>query len=218
MGPSATAPPRSPKSETLLKPVLCAFFLGAPLLRGQALASSAPPDPISMSASARAGWVLSSTVGFVPISTLTIESGLETWSNSPKEFDTHWTGFGERVGSKLATSAVSNTMEASLGSLWGEDPRYRRLGKGSFSMRIKHSLAMSVSAENASGGTMPAYSRYIAIPSSRFISNTWLPASQQTLGSTFSRVGFAFLRRAAGNTFQEFWPDLRRHLHKAPPD
>ena len=33
---------------------------------------------------------------------------------------------GDRLGMSIAGNAVSNTMEAGLGAIWGEDPRYIR--------------------------------------------------------------------------------------------
>ncbi len=144
--------------------------------------------------------------------TIPLESALQTWSNSPKEYGSHWDGFAKRMGSKFATAALSNTMEASIGSLWGEDPRYHRLGEGSSGARLGHAIKMAFLAERASGGVAPAYARFIAIPASRVISNQWRAPSEVSAGDTTMRIGLAFVRRIAGNTFAEYWPDMRRHL------
>jgi hypothetical protein len=82
---------------------------------------------------------------------------------------------------------------------------------------VKHALLLSVLAQDDNGGMTPAYARYVAITSSRFLSNTWLPESQESFGSTASRIGLAFVRRAAGNTFKEFWPDVRSHIRRQRP-
>lgn len=57
---------------------------------------------------------------------------------------------------------------------------------------------------------MPAYARYVAIPGSNFLSNTWRAYSEATVGRAFVRTGFGFLGRAGSNTFHEFWPDVRQ--------
>ena len=116
------------------------------------------------------------------------------------------------MASKFGTAAVSSTMEASIGALWGEDPRYHRLGEGPRGERLRHSFKMAFLAERKSGGVMPAYARFIAIPSSRLISDTWRQPSEVSPGGDAQRIGLAFVRRIAGNTFNEFWPDLRRHV------
>lgn len=131
--------------------------------------SDLPP----ISASVRATWVLHSRVGPTRMFVVPVQSAVQTWADSPREYNTHWSGFGSRVGSTLATSALSNTMEASIGELWGEDPRYHRLGSGRARARIRPALKMAFMAENASGDLRPAYARFIAVPSSRIISNSW---------------------------------------------
>ena len=110
--------------------------------------------------------------------TIPVESALQTWTNSPKRYGSHWDGYGKRMASKFGTAAVSSTMEASIGSLWGEDPRYHRLGEGSKSERFKHSpkaasrwRCFARSAIRRRDAAL--YARFIAIPSSRLISDTW---------------------------------------------
>jgi len=58
---------------------------------------------------------------------------------------------------------------------------------------------------------MPAYARYIAVPSGNLISNRWRPDSQATFSDVWVRTGLGFLSRIIGNAFSEFFPDLREH-------
>jgi hypothetical protein len=201
-----------------MRPVLPALLLlSRGLLPAQSFDVPTSEPPFSrppIDSATRAQWVLKSTFGPFTLASLAIESGVQTWSNSPHEYGPHWSGFGQRLGSKVLTHAVGSATEASLGALWGEDPRYLRLGKGPKMGRLKHALAMTFQDERASGGTMPAYARFIAIPSTRLLSTTWRPESQRTTGATASGIGFSFLGRATGNTWNEFWPDLRRRLFK----
>jgi hypothetical protein len=46
------------------------------------------------------------------------------------------------------------------------------------------------------------------------IENAWLPPSATTWQSTAVRSANGFLSRAAGNLWEEFWPDLRRMVFK----
>jgi hypothetical protein len=166
----------------------------------------------SVTASNRLAWVAKSTFGPLAILTTTVESAIQTGTNTPPEYGTHWDGYGKRLASKFGTSALSNSVEAGLGALWGEDPRYHRLGAGPKRERIWHAVKMSVLAENAVGDTMPAYARYIAIPTTRVISDEWRPPSQTTVPATVDRITLAFVRKIAGNAFNEFWPDIRKHV------
>ncbi len=166
----------------------------------------------AVTASDRVRWFARSTFGPVTILTTTVESAIQTGTNTPPEYGTHWDGYGKRLASKFGTNALSNSVEAGLGALWGEDPRYHRRGGGPKRERIWNAVKLSVMAENAAGETVPAYARYIAVPATRVISNEWRPPSQTTAQATLDRIALAFVRKAAGNAFSEFWPDIRKHI------
>jgi hypothetical protein len=143
-------------------------------------------------------------------------AGLGTLFDVPKAYGTHWSGFGERYGIRLSTLAVSNTMEAGLGAAWGEDPRYMRDVGAPFKNRIGHAIKMTFMAQNRNGDLMPAYARFIALPGSNFLSDTWRADSDATLRHASIRTGLRFLGRLGNNTFDEFWPDVRQKLfHRA---
>jgi hypothetical protein len=156
----------------------------------------------------RIQWAVRRTIGTGAL----VSAAWGTLFDVPREYGTHWQGFGERYGTRLATLGVSNTMEAGLGAIWGEDPRYVRDPGAPFNNRVGHAIKMTFMAENRDGGLMPAYARFVAIPSSNFLSNAWRPDSDDTLGRASVRTGLRFLGRMGSNTFQEFWPDVRQKL------
>ena len=129
-----------------------------------------------------------------------------TMTNSPREYGSHWEGFGKRVGMVTANYGVSTVMEAGLGSIWGEDPRYTRTQGESFQNRLGHVVKMTFFARNHTGNTVPAYARLVAIPGSSFLANTWTPDSQATIGNAVFSTGLGFLGRMGANAFQEFRP------------
>src|SRR5262249_1496065 len=55
-------------------------------------------------------------------------AGWGTLRNVPSEYGTHWVGFGKRNGMRLTGVATGNLIEASLGSVWGEDPTHPTSG------------------------------------------------------------------------------------------
>jgi hypothetical protein len=182
---------------------------------GAASSSSTAPRPIS--AKQRIQWVVKSTVGPESLTGGLFSAGWGTLFNSPKEYGTHWEGFGDRYGMRLTGVAVSNTMEAGLGAIWGEDPRYTRDAGAPFGHRIGHAVKMTFMAQDRDGKLMPAYARMIAIPGNNFISNAWRADSEATVDRALIRTGLGFLGRLSGNTFEEFWPDVRQKLfHRAP--
>ncbi len=158
----------------------------------------------------RLKWATVSTIGPANLAGGAFASAFSTGTNSPKEYGPHWDGFFKRQGLRLTGSATSNLMEAEVGALWGEDPRYRRLAMGGFKSRARHAIKSSVLAYDRNGNRMPAYARYAAISSSNVISNAWRPDSQRTVGDTTARIGFGFMGRLIGNSFTEFMPDLMK--------
>ncbi len=159
-------------------------------------------------------WFAASTVGPPSLIGGTISAAWGTLFNAPKEYGPHWDGFGKRYGMRLTGVSVSNAMEAGLGSLWGEDPRYFRAEGQPFKKRIGRIAKMTFLASHSQGRTMPAYARYAAISGNNFLSNTWRPDSEATARHALERTLTGFLGRMASNAFAEFWPDVRQRVFR----
>jgi hypothetical protein len=172
--------------------------------------SSSSDQPIN--AKQRADWFALSTFGPESLAGGVISAGWGTLFNRPREYGTHWEGFGKRYGMRLTGVSVSNATEASIGAIWGEDPRYVRCQSESFGGRVGHVVKMTFVARNRQGQLRPAYARYIAIPGNNFISNAWRADSEATVGNASLRTVLGFVGRMSGNAFQEFWPDVRQHF------
>ena len=108
-----------------------------------------------------------------------------------------WRGSEKRYGLDLAGVATSHVMEASLGALWGEDPRYFRKEGEPTMKRLGHVVRMTFLAKNREGRYMPAYARYTAIVGGNFLSNTWRPDSDASTSDAIVRIGFGFGERLA---------------------
>ncbi|HTS48743.1 MAG TPA: hypothetical protein VMH05_12415 [Bryobacteraceae bacterium] len=168
----------------------------------------------SITGKERAAWALRSTFGPASLLGGAFSSGWGTVFNTPREYGTHWEGFGDRYGMRLTGIATSNTMEAGLGAIWGEDPRYFRASGESFPARLGHVVKMAFLAQNKDGRSMPAFARYAAITGSSYLSNTWRVDSDATLSRATIRVGLGFLGRIAGNAWDEFWPDVKGRISR----
>ena len=69
----------------------------------------------------RVKWAIEDTLGVPSLLGGLIGSGWRTLIDQPREYDTHWDGFGQRYGMRLTGVSVSNTMEAGLGAIWGDE-------------------------------------------------------------------------------------------------
>ena len=127
------------------------------------------PSYTPITAGQRFRWIVNGTLGTPNLAAGAVLAALRTAGNSPEEYGPHWDGFGKRYGLRLSTGATSQVLEASIGSMWGEDPRYfRTTGGQPFKTRLGHVAKMTFLSTNREGDAMPAYARYIAIPSSQF--------------------------------------------------
>lgn len=171
-----------------------------------AAAQTLPP----ITQAGRMQWAALSTAGAPSLAGGAISSALGTAMNNPPEYGPHWDGWGKRQALRLSGAGASNLMEAELGALWGEDPRYHRSTANGFGGRVWHAVKSAFLAYDANGDVRPAYARYAAVPVSNVISNSWRPDSQRTAGNVAARTSLGFLSRVAANTFAEFWPDVRK--------
>src|SRR5580658_9370185 len=183
---------------------------------GAPVSSSDDPRPIT--AEQRVRWALVNTLGPESLIGEAFSAGFGTWRNRPTEFGSHWNGFGERAGMDLSEAGVSHTMEAGLGAIWGEDPRYYRDAGAPIKNRLAHVIKMTFLARNRDGDLMPAYARFIAIPSSSALASTWRPESERTFGNVGARIGLGVLARMGNNACIEFWPDIRRRFFHGKPE
>jgi hypothetical protein len=152
----------------------------------------------------RMKWLLVENLGAGSLADDVIVGAVDTYFNTPKEDKPHWAGFGERTGMIAANYGVKSVMEVSLGSIWGEDPRYFRTEGLTMKSRMAYVIKMTFMAKDRAGNTMPAYSRYLAYPGASFLSNEWQPTSQATVNEALVRVGLGFLSRMGENAWKEF--------------
>ena len=171
---------------------------------GAALSAQTVDHP--MTAGERVRWLVHQNLGPMEVAEDVVAGAQRTLSNKPKEYGPHWDGFAKRVGMVKANYGVKSVMEAGLGSIWGEDPRYHRTEGAGFSARLGHVVKMTFFARNSSGNEVPAYARLMAIPGSNFLANTWMPDSEAHASDALLRTGLGFLSRMGGNAFKEFKP------------
>ena len=170
-------------------------------------------EPIT--AKERLEWLLYKTLGPDDLMAGVIISGYGTAVNKPPEDGPHWGGFAERYGVRLTGIATSNTMEAGLGAIWGEDPRYKSAHGKNFRARVASVVEQTFVTRRRDGHFAPAYARFMAVPGSNFLANAWRPDSEADSYHAGIRTLEGFGGVLGGNTWAEFWPSVRDHLfHK----
>lgn len=157
-------------------------------------------------------WFVRSTFGPESLGGGLFSAGIDTARDKPVEYGPHWDGFGSRYSMRLSGVATGNAMEATISTLWGEDPRYFRVPNQQFKGRVGHVVLMTFAARRRDGRLAPAYARLIATPGNNFLSNTWRADSEATIRGAAARTLWGFLGRMSGNAFREFWPTARKRI------
>jgi hypothetical protein len=105
-----------------------------------------------------------------------------------------------------------------LPALFHQDPRYFRLGKGTFTHRMLYSLATNVICKHDNTGRWePNYSNVLGNIAAGALSNLYYPESNAGVGLTISNGLIQTATGGIGSIFDEFWPDIsRKLLHKDP--
>jgi hypothetical protein len=163
----------------------------------------------------RIGWIVDGTIGR---RSLTIVGPLATvWQtgfNTPEEWGRGVSGIAKRYAEREADVAISNSIEAGLGAMWGEDPRYIPSGRKGIWPRARYAMKTVFLAQRRDGSLKPAWGRYAGNIFNNMIENAWLPPSQTTGWQTASRSALGFLGRLGGNAWEEFWPDVARRFKR----
>jgi hypothetical protein len=154
----------------------------------------------------RLRWFITNTIGPPHLIGGLAVSAFGTALDRPKEYGPHWGGFADRNGMRMTGIVTGNAIEATVGSVLGEDPRYFSVQDQPFKARIRNVVRLTFVARKKDGSYGPAYARYIAIGGNNFLSNTWRVHSEANLQDALLRTAEGFAGRLAVNAFEEFWP------------
>lgn len=105
-----------------------------------------------------------------------------------------------------------------LPALLHQDPRYFRLGHGTFHHRLFYAIATSyICKHDNTGKWEPNYSNVGGNIIAGAISNLYYPSQTAGLGQTIDNGLIVTTEGTFGGVLQEFWPDISRKLfHKDP--
>lgn len=178
-------------------------------------APKTPGDYRAITGHERLDWFARRTVGWQAIGVGLVNAGFNTAIRNPEEWPGTWEGFGKRFGTRSAQVAISSGIEASLGAMWGEDPRYFRSGKSGTGGRIWYAVTSSFLTYREDGRRHLAWARFAGMAGGRAITNQWRPPSDRAwFKYCFQPLGTGVGFRITSNLLHEFWPDLRAKFRK----
>lgn len=125
-----------------------------------------------------------------------------------------WGGYGQCFGSLELDGTVSSFIgDYALTVLLHQDPRYFRLGKGSFGKRLLYTISRVFVTFNDRGKNVFYSSALTGTVAAAAISNLYYPQQDRGVSSTISRAGLDLGNTEIYNAAAEFWPDIHRRLH-----
>jgi len=123
-------------------------------------------------------------------------------------------GYAKRFGANYVDTADGNFWgNAVLPIILHQDPRYFRLGHGTFKHRLLYSMSTSVICKSDSGKWEPNYSNVLGNLISGGISNVYYPAQDRGAAQTFQSAATVTAEGMIGAALLEFWPDIANHYH-----
>jgi hypothetical protein len=125
-------------------------------------------------------------------------------------------GYAKRFAAHFADGTIENfTTQAIFPSLLHQDPRYFQSGKGGVRRRTLYALSRIILTRTDSGQSQFNYSEILGSAAAAGISTySYHPRGDRSLLNTASVWGSEVGYDALNYLIKEFWPDVRRKLHR----
>jgi hypothetical protein len=152
---------------------------------------------------------------------IAIQSGVNQAEDSFPSYGQGTAGYGKRYGAAF-TDEVSSGFFTNFfyPTLLKEDPRYFRLGYGSFKHRFGYALAQEFTSHTDHGGKTFNFSNTLGALSAGALSNAYYPPEDRGFSLTMSQAAISLIYGSVGAVVAEFYPDISRrlfhHREKAP--
>lgn len=126
-----------------------------------------------------------------------------------------WGGYGQCFGSLALDSTVSSFIgDYALPVFLHQDPRYFRMGKGSFGKRVFYAISRVFVTYNDSGHTVFYSSALSGTVIAGALSNLYYPPQDVGVSPTVHRIALDLGNTALYNGAAEFWPDIHRGIRR----
>jgi hypothetical protein len=143
-------------------------------------------------------------------------AGLGQLTNQNPSFEQGTKGYANRFVRAYSDQVLGNMLtEGVMPSILHEDPRYFRLGQGTFWHRVKYAGSRIFLTRTDSGGARFNYSEVVGNFVATGISNAYYPGSRN-LGANVQKITWQLATDAISNVLKEFWPDVKHKLRSPP--
>jgi hypothetical protein len=145
-----------------------------------------------------------------------LQAAISQANNSESGYGQGAEGYAKRYAQNFADGTIENfTTQAIFPSLLHQDPRYFQSGQGGAKRRILYAVGRIFVTRTDSGQSQANYSEFLGSSTAAVISTySYHPKEDRDLSTAASvwgsEVGFDTLN----NLIKEFWPDIRRRLHR----
>lgn len=141
----------------------------------------------------------------LPVEALMFAGGSQAVQYSP-HYGTGGVAFAERFGYYMGSIATNSFFsDALLPTLFHEDPRYFRMGRGRrWTSRLLYAIESDFVTRTDSGKKTFNFSGVLGFGMSTALSNAWGPRQSITTGGTMSRLGVKFGLSSVINIIREF--------------
>ncbi|MGB9233455.1 MAG: hypothetical protein WCC04_03515 [Terriglobales bacterium] len=144
-----------------------------------------------------------------------IVAGIRQAEDSDPAFGQGMQGYAKRYGAAFADQVDGNIMVGGVyPTLLKIDPRYFRLGRGSFGHRFGYAISRVFVARKDSGGSMFNIPEFAGNATAIAISNVYYPAADRNFSGNIDNWGTQMGLDAFGNELKEFWPDVHNYLKR----
>ncbi len=143
-------------------------------------------------------------------------SGISQAENSEPGYGQGAEGYGKRYGAAFADGTIENFMVAAvLPTVLRQDPRFFQSGHGGFVHRTGYAVSRIFITRTDSGHQQFNFSEIFGSAMSAAISTySYHPRADRTVPNTASVWGTQVGYDTITFVVREFWPDIRRKLHK----
>jgi hypothetical protein len=144
-----------------------------------------------------------------------IVAGIHQAADSDPGFGQGFKGYSKRYGAAFADQVDGNIMVGGVfPTILKIDPRYYRLGRGSFLHRFGYAIDRLFIARKDSGTHMFNVPEFAGNATAIGISNIYYPAADRNFSGNINDWGTQMGLDAFGNELKEFWPDIHTYLQK----
>ena len=159
---------------------------------------------------------LKGSINPVPFVLAGIVAGISQAENSYPGYGQGVEGYGKRFGAQYADTFDGKMFGKVLFPIvFHQDPRYYRLGTGSFQKRFWYSVSSIARTKGDNGNWQPNYSSILGNFTAGGMSNLYYPASQRGVALTFERGSVITAEGMLGGLLNELFPDIQhRFAHK----